>query len=84
MYDELIDIIKKNNGIVFFGGAGVSTESGIPDFRGKMGYILWNMNILLRTFCRANFLKKSRKNSFDFTEKIFCIRMQNLMQLIML
>ena len=31
---EMIDCSKK---IVFFGGAGVSTESGIPDFRSKDG-----------------------------------------------
>lgn len=33
----LNDIIKNSNYIVFFGGAGVSTESGIPDFRSKDG-----------------------------------------------
>lgn len=30
-------LIDENNNIVFFGGAGVSTESGIPDFRSKDG-----------------------------------------------
>lgn len=34
---KLVDIIKESNNIVFFGGAGVSTESGIPDFRSKDG-----------------------------------------------
>lgn len=34
---KLMDIIDKSNRIVFFGGAGVSTESGIPDFRSKDG-----------------------------------------------
>lgn len=29
--------IKESNNIVFFGGAGISTESGIPDFRSKDG-----------------------------------------------
>ena len=29
--------IEESNNIVFFGGAGVSTESGIPDFRSKDG-----------------------------------------------
>ena len=29
--------IEESNNIVFFGGAGVSTESGIPDFRGEKG-----------------------------------------------
>ena len=35
--DELREIIRSSNNIVFFGGAGVSTESGIPDFRSKNG-----------------------------------------------
>ena len=43
---EKIDIlnkwIKESNYIVFFGGAGVSTESGIPDFRSQDG--LYNMH----------------------------------------
>jgi len=35
--NKLIDFIKESNHIVFFGGAGVSTESGVPDFRSKDG-----------------------------------------------
>ena len=34
---EVADIIKESNNIVFFGGAGLSTESGIPDFRSVDG-----------------------------------------------
>lgn len=34
---KFIEYIKESNNIVFFGGAGVSTESGIPDFRSKDG-----------------------------------------------
>ena len=30
-------LVEESNNIVFFGGAGVSTESGIPDFRSKDG-----------------------------------------------
>lgn len=37
-------IIDESNNIVFFGGAGVSTESGIPDFRSKAG--LYNQKCL--------------------------------------
>ena len=33
----LKEIIQKSDNIVFFGGAGVSTESGIPDFRSETG-----------------------------------------------
>lgn len=34
---ELKRIIDESDNIVFFGGAGVSTESGVPDFRSKDG-----------------------------------------------
>ncbi len=34
---ELARMIEKSRNIVFFGGAGMSTESGIPDFRGAHG-----------------------------------------------
>ena len=33
----LKEIIERAKNIVFFGGAGVSTESGIPDFRSSDG-----------------------------------------------
>ncbi|MCR4928165.1 MAG: NAD-dependent protein deacylase, partial [Lachnospiraceae bacterium] len=35
--EKLIDYVKESSNIVFFGGAGVSTDSGIPDFRSKDG-----------------------------------------------
>ena len=34
---ELKNIVENSDNIVFFGGAGVSTESGIPDFRSENG-----------------------------------------------
>ena len=51
--------IRESNNIVFFGGAGVSTESGVPDFRSVDG--LYNLQydyppetILSHTFYRRN------------------------------
>ena len=35
--DQLRQMVQESNYIVFFGGAGVSTESGIPDFRSVDG-----------------------------------------------
>ena len=35
--DKLKEIIRRSRRIVFFGGAGVSTASGIPDFRSEDG-----------------------------------------------
>jgi NAD-dependent deacetylase len=41
--EKLSEILKVSNNIVFFGGAGCSCESGIPDFRSSNG--LWNENL---------------------------------------
>ena len=43
--EKLIQIFKDSNNIVFFGGAGVSTESGIPDFRSSNGLFNEKLNI---------------------------------------
>ena len=57
--EQLNEWIKGTDNIVFFGGAGVSTESGIPDFRSVDG--LYNQQydyppetILSHTFYRRN------------------------------
>lgn len=62
----LQEIIDSSDKIVFFGGAGVSTESGIPDFRSQDG--LYNQKyayppeqILSHTFYKYN-----TKEFFDF------------------
>lgn len=57
--EQITDMVQHSNNIVFFGGAGVSTESGIPDFRSVDG--LYNQkyqyppeHILSHTFYREN------------------------------
>ena len=35
--EKLQEWVRESDNIVFFGGAGVSTESGIPDFRSVDG-----------------------------------------------
>lgn len=57
--EQLNEWVKNTDNIVFFGGAGVSTESGIPDFRSVDG--LYNQQydyppetILSHTFYRRN------------------------------
>ena len=37
MNTDLKKILDESSSVVFFGGAGVSTESGIPDFRSESG-----------------------------------------------
>ncbi|EHJ02327.1 NAD-dependent deacetylase [Clostridium sp. DL-VIII] len=43
--ERLSSILKESNNIVFFGGAGVSTESDIPDFRSSNGLFNEKLNI---------------------------------------
>lgn len=43
--EQLSKILSESNNIVFFGGAGVSTESGIPDFRSSNGLFNEKLNI---------------------------------------
>jgi NAD-dependent deacetylase len=45
--NKLVEILKTSNNIVFFGGAGVSTESNIPDFRSANGLFNARLNMTL-------------------------------------
>lgn len=49
--EELFDILRDSKNVVFFGGAGVSTASNIPDFRGANGlYSYTPEEIISHTF----------------------------------
>ena len=61
MIDVLREILKHSSRVVFFGGAGVSTESGVPDFRSEKGlysamdkYGQSPESMLSKTFFRQN------------------------------
>ena len=81
-------MINESNNIVFFGGAGVSTESGIPDFRSKDG--LYNQKydyppeeILSHTFFINHtdaFYKfyKDKMNSLKYKPNITHIKLAEL------
>lgn len=65
---ELVEIIRESENIVFFGGAGVSTESGIPDFRSADG--LWNeklkINFTPEQVVSHTFFVKYPEDFFEF------------------
>ena len=70
---ELQDLIDNHNNIVFFGGAGVSTESGIPDFRSQDG--LYNMKYKYppETILSHQFFYRFPEEFFKFyREKMLC------------
>lgn len=64
----LREIIDKSDNIVFFGGAGVSTESNIPDFRSSNG--LYNEDSGTRyspeEILSRSFFTKHTKDFYDF------------------
>ncbi|MDD6052015.1 MAG: NAD-dependent protein deacylase [Clostridiales bacterium] len=66
MYPELQQIIDASRRIVFFGGAGVSTESGIPDFRSVDG--LYNQRYAYppETILSATFFHRYTEEFFRF------------------
>lgn len=45
--ERLTEIIRNSHNIVFFGGAGVSTTSGIPDFRSTNGIFNEKLNLTI-------------------------------------
>ena len=71
MYEELKVIINKADNIVFFGGAGVSTESGIPDFRSEKGLYSAQSEFGYRPedMLSGDFFKGHTETFFDYYKK---------------
>lgn len=59
-------LIKESNKIVFFGGAGVSTESGIPDFRSADGVYSQKYSYPPEVILSRDFFFERTKDFFDF------------------
>ncbi len=73
MYDELKQIIHDSNRIVFFGGAGVSTESGIPDFRSVDGLYNQKYKFPPETILSHSFFMSHTADFYDFyRDKMLC------------
>ena len=76
--DALIKYIKNSKNIVFFGGAGVSVESGIPDFRSDNGLYNdkdnikefgHNANIPVETILSSSFFYRYPREFYEFYRK---------------
>ena len=63
--EQLKFIIENNDKIVFFGGAGVSTESGVPDFRSSNGLYKYTPEKILS----HRFFKENPGTFFEFYKK---------------
>jgi NAD-dependent deacetylase len=65
-YNDLQAILSNSDNVVFFGGAGVSTESGIPDFRSTDGLYNQKYRSPPETILSHTFFTEQPKAFFDF------------------
>ena len=68
----LNDIIKSSKRAVFFGGAGVSTESGIPDFRSADGIYMMNYRYPPEEILSHMFFMQHTEEFYEFYRKHLC------------
>lgn len=66
---QLAEIIRNSDNIVFFGGAGCSCESGIPDFRSSGGIFMSDLRTLLSESTESG-IPDFRSSNGLFNEKL--------------
>lgn len=71
---QLQDMISECDNIVFFGGAGVSTESGIPDFRSVDGLYHQQYDYPPETILSHTFYRRNPEEFYRFyRNKMLCL-----------
>lgn len=74
MNDDVLTLaewIAASPSTVFFGGAGVSTESGIPDFRGANGFYFQEREIPLETVLSIDFFERHPQAYWEWFHEIY-------------
>lgn len=72
--EKLKEIVDDSKNIVFFGGAGVSTESGIPDFRSVDGLYNQKYDYPPETILSHTFYRNKPEEFFRFyKDKMLCL-----------
>lgn len=64
--EQVIQTIEESENLVFFGGAGVSTESGIPDFRSVDGLYHQSYRYLPEEILSHHFFIRNKEEFFRF------------------
>lgn len=70
MLNKLNNAIKNSKRIVFFTGAGMSTDSGIPDFRSAQG--LFNNNLHAEEIVSHTYFMENPKGFYEFYKEKMC------------
>ena len=65
-WEALQNLIDRSSRIVFFGGAGVSTESGVPDFRSTDGLYHQQFRYPPETILSHSFFMAHTEEFYDF------------------
>lgn len=72
--EKLQKMLDESSNIVFFGGAGVSTESGIPDFRSVDGLYNQHYDVPPEVILSHSYFKKNTEEFYRFyRDKMICI-----------
>ena len=72
--EQFLQMIKESDNIVFFGGAGVSTESGIPDFRSVDGLYNQKYDYPPETILSHSFYMRHTDEFYRFyRDKMLCL-----------
>lgn len=69
--ETLQNWVSAANNIVFLGGAGVSTESGIPDFRGKNGLNKQKRDIPMEVVLSSDFFASHPEEFYEQMRELF-------------
>ena len=76
-YEKLQKLIDESNNIVFFGGAGVSTESGIKDFRSIDGLYNEKYDYPPEVMLSRSFFNEHQKDFYKFyKDKLNCLNIE--------
>lgn len=72
--EQFIEMVKESENIVFFGGAGISTESGIPDFRSVDGLYNQKYDYPPETILSHSFYVSRTEEFYRFyRDKMLCL-----------
>jgi NAD-dependent deacetylase len=75
--EQFLKMVKESDNIVFFGGAGVSTESGIPDFRSVDGLYNQKYDYPPETILSHSFYRRKPEEFYRFyRDKMLCLDAQ--------
>ncbi|MCI8624387.1 MAG: NAD-dependent protein deacylase [Provencibacterium sp.] len=70
-------MVRESRRVVFFGGAGMSTESGIPDFRSEDGLYRQQFRYPPETMLSIDFYRAHPEEFYDFyRKKMICLDAQ--------